>query len=741
MQENKNVIVGDEDNILFDFMQLWNLFKKNWKWFPVSILSCLFIVAFYLWFTPTTVSVKGKMELIDKSKNNSSGISAGMALLNSLPMNLGSSFGGVASLGIDAEKEILLSNSLVRNVVKDLGVYSEYRLSKWGRKTLLYQNTPITVSLDSAHVKWMDEEVPLTFHQIQLTVSKSNKGYKVKAKLIENKEKTELPSQTFATLPATIETEAGTLTITENYLTPKHAKAFEKDYTLKITITPPSKVADNFIARLNAEPPKKTIKDILNITLQDENLKRGLDFINGLVVAYNERVNDEKNEEARKTDEFVNARLAKIDVELGTSDDAWENSKKQYQITTPEVDAQEALTKRSQYEARLVEIGTKLQLHDYLNDYVSESNNLFELIPVGMLGGISEGQANASTSGTSSSFIAQHNQLVNQYKDLLKSASELSPQVQRLKKSIEELHPTLVLAMKRDREQLVMQKNTLDREYARYSGRVGSVPQVERVFTEIGRQREIKQAVYLLLLQKREEAAMDLANTTDKGRLIDDVTVVPGGAKPNKKLFLIAALFFGVMFSICALLLLQFQKLLKARIDTREELMAVAKLPILADILGYEYDEAIRNLRTKLLLLLKSGQNTILVASQNDGDGKTFIAQHLTDSLTAIGKKTIYVNGDMRNSNSQFSQGHPADILASETFAQQIAQAKATNDFVIIDSPAIGKYVDALQLAQFADATLYVVKAGSTHKSDVQTLNNETHLPEPLLVFNNSQKQ
>lgn len=316
--------------------------------------------------------------------------------------------------------------------------------------------------------------------------------------------------------------------------------------------------------------------------------------------------------------------------------------------------------------------------------------------------------------------------------------SELSPQVQRLTKSIEELHPTIQLMMKRDREQLLMQKNTLDREYARYSGRVGSVPQVERVFTEIGRQREIKQAVYLLLLQKREETAMDLANTTDKGRLIDKVTSVDGSSKPQKKKILAVAFLLGALFPMGILYLLQ---MLKTKIDTLDELEAITQLPILAEIPDTDSDEAIRSLRTKLLLQLKPGQNTILVASQNDGDGKTFIAQHLTDSLTAIGKKTIYVNGDMRNSNSQFSQGHPADILASETFAQQIAQAKATNDFVIIDSPAIGKYVDALQLAQFADATLYVVKAGSTHKSDVQTLNNETHLPEPLLVFNNSQKQ
>ena len=124
--------------------------------------------------------------------------------------------------------------------------------------------------------------------------------------------------------------------------------------------------------------------NILNVSLTDENLLRGIDYVNHLVEAYNQHANDEKNEEARKTDEFVNARLAKIDAELGSSDAAWENSKKNFQITTPEVDAQEALEKKSVYETQLVAIGTELQLHDYLSDYVNDPANLYEIIPSGI---------------------------------------------------------------------------------------------------------------------------------------------------------------------------------------------------------------------------------------------------------------------------------------------------------------------------------------------------------------------
>ena len=753
MEEKQNVMIEEEESS-FDLMQLWTLFKKHWKWFPISMVVCVMIAFVYLWFTPSTVMVTGKMEIIDKSKKGG-GMSAGLAMLNSLPMGLGSSLGGGAGAGsIDSEKEIILSNTLVRNVVKDLGLYTEYRLSKWGKNTLLYQNNPVEVTLDDAHVAWLDSELPLFFHHIKLTIKKDNSGYTIEPTLVEGKEEIELPSQTFSSLPATIKTESGTLTMKANNLPERQAKTYVGNYTLKVRISPPSTVANAFIGRTTFEAPSKKVTNMANVSLTTENLLQGIDYVNHLVEAYNQRANDEKNEEARKTDEFVRERLAMVDAELSSSDAAWENSKKNFQITTPEVDAQEALTKKSEYEAQLVAIGTELQLHDYLSDYINNPSNLFELIPVGLNAsmGSGEGAGSASDGGAAnSSLIARHNSLVSQRKDLLKSVSEMSPQVQRLTESIKELHPDIQLAMKRQRESIVMQKRTLEREYGKYSGRISTAPQMERVLTEIGRQREIKQGVYLVMLQKREETAMELANVTDKGKLVDPPAADPTSGKPQKKMALLVALFLGALLPMGILYLLQ---MFKQKIDTREELEAATKLPILAEIPSQNSEEAIRNLRTNLLLNLsltvaesvtldqrspatngtQEGRAlTILVASNADGDGKTFIARHLAESLTAIGKKAILINGDLRNAGGK---QHPADVLASQEFSTQMAEEKSANDYVIIDSPAIGEYNDALQLAQYADATLYIAKAGKTLKSNIESLNSNNNLPNPLIVFN-----
>ena len=473
---------------------------------------------------------------------------------------------------------------------------------------------------------------------------------------------------------------------------------------------------------------------MLNISLTDENVMRGIDFVNHLVDVYNKRANDDKNEEARKTDEFVNARLARVDAELGSSDADWERYKKQFQITNPSVDAEEVMTKKSLYETELVEIGTQLQLHDYLSEYVNDPANLYEIIPlsIGASSVSSKGGDNSAVATQSASLITQHNSLVNQRRDFLKSMSEKAPQVERLTESIKELHPVIKTAMKRDRQSILMKRSNVEREYGKYMGRVGSAPQQERVLTEIGRQREIKQGVYLVMLQKREELAMELANVTDKGKILEAATLDKFSAKPQKKLVLLLAIFLGIIIPVC---LFYLKMMMNNRIETRDDLSDSLKNLILGEIPLADNLEAIRNLRTNLLLNLDGQKKVIFIVSESEGDGKTFIAKQLADSLSSIGKKAFYFDADFR-SKDLLNGRHPADFLAGADFDKQIENAKESNDYVIVDTPAIGKYNDAYQIAKYADEVCFVIKVGNTLKSAVGKVITEKRLPNVKLVLN-----
>ena len=455
-----NIAIKNDNESTLDFQQTWNLFLANWRWFLISVLAFVLLAGAYLWFIPQKVNVKSRMQISDKSKQSGQ-LSAGFSMLSSLPLGLGGDLGN--SLGISnsisTEEEILMSNALLCDVVNDLSLHTEYRRCSWGRRILLYQNQPVNVSIPKTYLQWLDDELAVRSHQIILYITKDDEGYTVETTLKENKEKTHLPDQTFATLPATINTGEGTLTLTENtFLSERDREDYRNGYTIKVMIVPPTARAMDFVELLKVEDTETKAPDIISITLEDENAMRGTDVVNHLIEVYNRYTNDRKNEEAEKTEDFVNHRLAKLDQELGTSDEAWEKSKKTYQITDPQADAQDVMQMKAVYETKLVEIGTQLQIHDYLSEYINNPDNLFEIIPVSFGDSgldLQESQISYPTmnsASSKSSLIAQHNALVSQRKQLLRSMTDKSPTVLRLTETIKELHPSLQMAMKRERQ-------------------------------------------------------------------------------------------------------------------------------------------------------------------------------------------------------------------------------------------------------------------------------------------------
>ena len=751
---------------IFDVSYLWQIFISHKKWFALSWLLCLFFAAAYIYFCRPAYSVRGRMVIVEKRSNSSA--SAAMILQGQLPFGLGNNLN--ANLGVENEKEIIQSKWIARDVVNDLGLHTEYRLQKWFKSRLLYKTQPINVKVSPDMLQSFDDDLPLVNHSIDLLINKDDDGYKVEVILKENKKKEKLPKQTFKSLPAVIHTKTGDLTLTDNaQLTPNEKKRYQqKDYSLKVSIIPPMTSARRFAKKTSVASASKKAIYTINLDIKDESIMRGMDFINGLIKFYNERNNDEKHKEVEKSDEFVTSRLIKIDAELDSADAKWEQSKKKYQVTEAKVDAEEVMGKKSSYESQLVNFSIQQQLLDYLSEYVNDPANKYELIPVNV----------GVYSGDAVSMISRHNQLVTDRKMLLKSVTEQSTQVKQVTQMIDELHPVIQTAFKRDQESLLLRKRVAEREYNKYMGRVGSAPEQERVLTEISRNRSVKQGVFMTLLQKREENAIELATTSDKGRQIDE-TLFLKKTKPKALLTLLLATIFGLILLPYSVFFMRRQ--LKSRIESEVDLKLKTHLPLIGKITTGECNETFREIRANLLHRLKDGQKTVLITSTDDGDGKTFCAVRLAEAFAKMGEKTILCDLNFRhpsvakeygitsqtgltsllqsgvltngqilssvmNTNIQGldilptgigTTGHPADLLANKSMSQVMASLREAYDIVILDSPAIGKYCDVL-IDGLADVTCFICKSGKTTKMSIEKLEDmkENHrLSDPCLLL------
>ena len=224
------------------------------------------------------------------------------------------------------------------------------------------------------------------------------------------------------------------------------------------------------------------------------------------------QANEDKNEVARRTEEFINQRIAKINDELGSTEGHLENYKRSRGMVELKTNATQAFTQANNYEEKLADFNTQIALFDEMSAFLNNPANRYQPLPNNI--GIENGAV--------TSLISNYNQTVQKRNLLLQSASENSPAVTPLTAQLDQLHNSISQTLRQVRRSMDIQRSGLRQQYGKYQGEVGQTPEQERVLTQIGRQQEVKSGLYLLLLQKREENSISLAATADKGRIIDD---------------------------------------------------------------------------------------------------------------------------------------------------------------------------------------------------------------------------
>lgn len=756
--------LGEQSEEQVNIQELLFRYLIHWPWFVVSIIICIACAWGYLRLTTPIYNITATVLIKDEKKGGGANMSSELE-------KMGLDGFVSSSNNVDNEIEVLRSKSLAREVVNNLGLFVTYMDEDEFPSKELYHTSPVLVSLTHQEADKLPGRMeinmilqPTGALGVQITVGE--KEYR----------------KQFDKLPAVFPTDEGTVAFFANNdtLSAVRPENITKERHITAFINRPFSVSKGYVNSLSIAPTSKTTSVVV-ISLENTNTRRGRDYINKLLEMYNINANNDKNEMAQKTAEFIDERIGIISKELGSTEQDLENFKRSAGITDLSSEAQIALTGNAEYEKKRVENQTQINLVMDLQRYMK--GNEYEVLPSNI------GLQDAASAGA----IDRYNQMLVERKRLLRTSTENNPTIINLDTSIRAMRTNVQATLDATLKGLQITKEDLAREASRYSRRINDAPTQERQFVSIARQQEIKSGLYLMLLQKREENAITLAATANNAKIIDEALADDNPISPKKTIVYLVALVLGVGLPVGVIYLIG---LTKFKIEGRADVEKLTSLPVVGDIpLADEktgsiavfenqnnlMSETFRNVRTNLQFMLENGKNVILVTSTISGEGKSFISANLAISLSLLGKKVVIVGLDIRkpglnkvfnipkkehgitqyltnttanlmdfvqpsdiNKNLFILPGgtvppNPTELLARGGLEKAIETLKANFDYVILDTAPVGMVTDTLLIGRVADLSVYVCRADYTHKAEFTLINElaeNNKLPNLCIAVN-----
>lgn len=676
-----------------------------------------------------------------------------------------------SSSNIENEIEVLSSRTLAREVVSSLGLFVTYMDKDEFPQRELYRTSPVLVSLTPQEA----DKLPQTM-VVDMSLEPSG-AMDVQIRVGEK----EYQKQ-FEKLPAVFPTDEGTVAFFTNNdtLSSVRPESVTKERHITAYINRPFSVAKGYAGSLSITPTSKATS-VVTVSLMNSNTRRGKDYIDKLLEMYNINANNDKNEVAQKTAEFIDERIGIISKELGSTERDLENFKRSAGITDLTSEAQIALTGNAEYEKKRVENQTQINLVMDLQRYLQGTE--YEILPANV------GLQDAGVAGA----IDRYNEMVAERNRLLRTSTESNPAIVNLNASIRAMRGNIQTTLDATLKGLEITRADLAREASRYSRRISDAPTQERQFVSIARQQEIKSGLYLMLLQKREENAIVLAAIANNAKIIDEAQADGAPISPKRMTIYLAALVFGIGIPVGAIYLIG---LTKFKIEGRADVEKLTSLPVIGDIpLADEktgaiavfenqnnlMSETFRNVRTNLQFMLENGKNVILVTSTISGEGKSFISANLAISLSLLGKKVVIVGLDIRkpglnkvfnipkkehgitqfltnpatnlmglvqpsdtNKNLYILPGgtvppNPTELLARDGLEKAVETLKKNFDYVILDTAPVGMVTDTLLIGRVADLSVYVCRADYTRKAEFTLINElaeNSKLPNLCIAIN-----
>ncbi len=734
--ENKINSNKSSNNDVVNLREIATKYLRKWYWFVISFFVFLSIGYFYLKITVPTFKVQTTILL--RKEDNNLGFSE-MAILESMGMS-------GSSKEVEDETQVLKSMTLMKSVIKDLGIETEY----FEKKGMRYEDTYPEIPVQLIVPAYFNDTVK---EQIEFRISQNSDGYKIHYKSGIFKETIVVKD-----LKAAINTEKGKFSL-------KPGNKFKKGVDYKIVSYPIRVLTDIYQQKVIIAAVNKK-SNAISINTIAENVYKAKSVLDKLIELYNLDAVVDKNMIATNTKKFVDERLDLIQNDLLNVELDVENYKKDNNLTNLSSEAGIYLQTSSEYNKKLAEIETQINLVNYIDSHIKDNRNQYSMIPSNI------GIQDNSLIG----LISHYNTAILERMKLLRTTNDENPVITQMEQQLKSVRGSILISISNVKDGLKIAKNDLKGKEAQFAGKINKVPTQERKYIEIKRQQEIKQGLYIFLLQKREENALSLASAVPTAKTLDTAYSSTSSISPKIMIVLALILVFTLLFPIG---ILYIQDLLNNKIVDRKELKRLINAPYLGSI-GINKEEnkmvvregktsaiveMFRMLRTNLQFMLGGKKSpVILITSSIGGEGKSFTAINLAMSFALLDKKTVLVGLDIRKPMlgeymhipknkgvslylsdpnykiedivvpSGISKSllvipagpippNPAELLMSSRLEELILELKKEFDYIIIDSAPIGLVSDTYLLNRIVDNSVYVSRQGYSPKEVTELIN------------------
>jgi capsular exopolysaccharide synthesis family protein len=719
-----------EDDSL-DIKQEVQRYLNYWPWFVVTVLVALFGAYTYLRFTPKVYQSTAKIKILDESE--------GLELPSSAFVF------NRSNINLENEKEILTSYIIAERVVRELNLNTKF----YEEGTI--QTSPVF-------------KLPFSFEQLISPDSiKQTQRYQIDVEdngfLITNLiSEEQVQFQGYSTYKKT-----HSLPFELSY-DPETALQPLRENRYLITFTAIKNAALNLKSQIEVEAIGEQ-SDLLRLSLKGESAALSEAILNTLIEVFNEDGIEDRQLVSKRTLDFIDDRFVFLAQELDSIEVSRQDFKQENNLVDLVADAQVGLEQRTKSDEEVFQLENQLTLAQLLQD-VLDTNPKGNLLPANI--GLDNGGVNA--------LISEYNTAVSERDKLANSAGENNPAVQLASGTIQDLGRNIKRSLESYVNQLQVSLKQLESRNTKFVGQVSSIPEKEKLLRAIERQQKIKESLYLLLLQKREEAAINLAITEPSIKVVENALTGGRPISPKPSIIYAGALLAGLLVPFGVLYLIF---MLDTKLHSKDDILNLTSdIPVLAEIPDLKKTkdvvftdpndrsplaESFRILSANVDFILPvkdepEGQ-VIFCTSTIKGEGKTIVSLNLSLALSSINKKVLLIGGDLRNpqihthiaadkhkpglSNylhdgdfdwkSSIVKGfekhpnhdiilsgsippNPASLLTNGRFKLLIEEAKTLYDYIIVDTAPTILVTDTLLISQIADATLYIARANFTEK-------------------------